>query len=606
ISQDQLVGYVNQLRNFFIEKQSKGEEVNTAVLEALENTGAFTDEMAKLKFFQGLPTADRTEAVTLQKWNEAKASTTNIKEAQVLFRDLKSTLENLDHNGQPMHTAMDQIEASLAKYEVLKTKLASGNYELSSEITNGMESLKEYAWEAHKGNLTQAFLATSQENVSLDEFLTALKAGKYVLPGQNGGRVERSSKFLGQNLTDSQLADLKDSLKVYADQLKITNTNLGTNIDAILTVTDPQIRETLKAQALALNYDRIQTSLAQGTLVNVSALQPELKEYGIVSNYQAFLSSNKNWNESSEADRISAKNEYLLRVGTGNGEDTILADYLTNYTNRNSAYYLKTESLQQRDALAAYYNDATANTLKADDLTALTNWLKDKKYEPSLVTSLNKSVRMETILSGYVGETEEEYFTYLGTKLSGGITDSEKEGLILAKAGLYDPFSSMNPFRTSSADQFLKSFAYKTGFTDFVTKLGTEDVSFTKQAIEANRTEQNQKFAYDIVKKNVIVESYLSYINIGPKGQLEPSDDQKITDRLRELEYQAEQRLGNFLGLVEGYKSVAFDPSKEEANPSIRRALRDFKDTGYEIKDTVYSKNASGDYSFKGGLDNLY
>ncbi|PJZ71616.1 hypothetical protein CH373_18555, partial [Leptospira perolatii] len=54
ISQDQLVGYVNQLRNFFVEKQTKGEEVNTAVLEALENTGAFTDEMAKLKFFQGL------------------------------------------------------------------------------------------------------------------------------------------------------------------------------------------------------------------------------------------------------------------------------------------------------------------------------------------------------------------------------------------------------------------------------------------------------------------------------------------------------------------------------------------------------------------------
>ncbi|PJZ67999.1 hypothetical protein CH360_18505, partial [Leptospira perolatii] len=606
ISQDQLVGYVNQLRNFFIEKQTKGEEVNTAVLEALENTGAFTDEMAKLKFFQGLPTADRTEAATLQKWNEAKANTANIKEAQVLFRDLKSTLENLDRSGQPMYTAMDGIEASLAKYEGLKTKLASADYTLSSDLTNGMESLKEYAWTAHKGNLTQAFLASSQENVSLDEFLAAVKAGKYVLPGQNGGRVERSSKFLGQNLTDAQVADLKDSLKVYADQIKLTNSNLGANLDAILTVTDPQIRETLKAQALALNYDRIQTSLAQGTLVNVNALQPELKEYGIVSNYQAFLSSNKNWNASSEADRTSAKNEYLLRVGNGNSEDTILADYLANYANRNSAYYLKTESLQQRDALAAYYNDTTANTLKADDLTALTNWLKDKKYEPSLVTSLNKSVRMETILSGYVGETEEEYFTYLGSKLNGGITDSEKEGLILAKEGLYDPFSSMNPFRTASADQFLKSFAYKTGFSDFVTKLGSEDLSFTKKSIEANRTEQNQKFAYDIVKKNVIVESYLSYINIGPKGQLEPSDDQKITDRLKELEFQAEQRLGNFLGLVEGYKSVAFDPDKEEANPSIRRALRDFKDTGYEIKDTVYTKNASGDYAFKGGLDNLY
>ncbi|WP_125169991.1 Hint domain-containing protein [Leptospira perolatii] len=606
VTQEQLVGYVNQLRTFFLEKQAKGEQVNSSVLEALENAGTFTDEIEKLRFFQGIPNSDRTIASTQSNWESAKQHTTAIKESQTLFRDLQDTLRNLEKSGQPLYTSMDKIEETLKKFDDLQGKLSNKNFTLDGEILTGMGSLRQYAWEAHKSNLAQAFLIRTNENTTVDQFITEVKAGKYILPGQNGARIEKSAKFIGNDLTALQIEELTSYLQVYSDEVKIYSAEINTGIDAILTVTDPEIREELKTQSLASNYDKIQASISQGQLLSVGALPPELKDYAIVTNYLAFLSSNPSWKTSDSADRAAALNEYLLRMGTDNGEGTILSDFLSHYLERNSSYYLKTEKLKERDLLANYYNGTDSQNLKPDDLVGLSNWLKEKKYEDSLVSSLNQAVRMNTILSGYVGDSESEYFSYLGGKLAGGISDSEKQGLVLSQAGLYNPFGFENPIQGLKTEQFLKNFQHKTGFDYFLSKLDGQDLKFTKEIVEADRIEKNMKFSYDILKKNVLVESYLSYLNITPFGQLEPSDQKKIQDRLRELEMQAEQRLGNFLGIVESYSSATFDPLKADANPSIRRALEDFRASGYEIRDAVYEKDSEGEYVFKGGLDNLY
>ncbi|TGL65964.1 hypothetical protein EHQ64_00005, partial [Leptospira sarikeiensis] len=182
----------------------------------------------------------------------------------------------------------------------------------------------------------------------------------------------------------------------------------------------------------------------------------------------------------------------------------------------------------------------------------------------------------------------------------------EKQGFVLYKAGLYSPFAALDPMSNIRSDFYLKNYQNETGFEDLVSKLGEQDLNLVLEGTRAQGEERKAKYAYDVVKGNVVIESYLSYIGIGAEGQTAPSLDTQITNKERELEFQAEQRLGNLLSLIEGYKSYSFDPDKTEANPSIRQALKEIQDSGYEITDTVYNKNVStGTYDFIGGINNL-
>ncbi|RHX91683.1 hypothetical protein, partial [Leptospira stimsonii] len=604
ISRETLATTVEGLRAFFLEKQYKGEQVNPAIIEALENAGAFTDEIEKLNFFKNIPAADRTEAKLNAALSDAKVYTTALGEAEKLFQDLRGTLNSVEQGGKPLSLSIEQINASLKKYEDLKAKLDGKAFTLDPKIVSGMESLKEFSWENHKETLVQAFLTRTGDNFSVNQFLAEVKTGKYVLPGNNGTTVQKDAKFLGQDLTASQLAELTEQLQYYADQTMIQNVSLSQSLDGFLSTQDPGLKAELEKKAVSVGYQRILASLNQGVFSDVTQLPASLASFAVISNFNAFLKSKPNWNPANSADRDAARSEYLLRVGGEHGEPAILSDFLSNYDTRNSSYYLP-DFLKETEVLQSYYSRQATDNLQPDDLASLTTWLQEKKYEPNLVQALNKAVRMDSLLSGYLGEDETEYLNYAGSKLVGGLSDAEKEGFFLNQAGAYSPFQNLNPSSELQTNQFLRDFQFKTGFKELADTIDSDGLRLAKAKDQAKRDENITKFSYDLVKGNIIVESYLSYLNIGPNGRLEPDQDTQITNRLRELEFQAEQRLGSFMNLVEGYKSFAFDPDKEDQNPSIRRALEDFAGSGYSVRDDVYAKDGSGNYTFMPGINNL-
>ncbi|TGM03136.1 hypothetical protein EHQ76_10230 [Leptospira barantonii] len=604
ISRETLAVTVENLRNFFLEKQYNGEEINPAILEALENAGVFTDEIEKLNYYKNIPVAERTETKLNTSLTDAKSYTTTLGDAEKLFQDLRSTIGSIEQTGKPLSLSIDQINDSLKKYEDLKAKLDGKAFALDSNIVSGMESLKEFSWENHKSTLVQAFLTRTGDSFNVNQFLNEIKSGKYVLPGNNGTTVQKDAKFLGKDLTAAQLAELTEQLNYYADQSTIQNVSLASGLDAFLSTQDPTLKAELQQKAVSVGYQRILASLNQGVFSDVSSLPASLTNFAIISNYNAFLASKTNWNANNAADRDAARSEYLLRVGGDHGEAGILSDYLSNYSSRNSSYYLP-DFLKEAEVLQSYYSRQATDNLQPDDLASLTTWLQNKKYEPSLVQALNKAVRMDTILSNYSGEDTTEYLNYSNSKLAGGLSDAEKEGFFLNQSGAYNPFGNLNPASEIQTNQLLRDFQFKTGFKELADTFDTDGLRLAKAKAQAQRDENTVKFSYDLVKGNIIVESYLSYLNIGPKGQLEPSQDTQITNRLRELEFQAEHRLGGFMNLVEGYKSFAFDPDKEDQNPSIRRALEDFSTSGYSVRDAAYAKDGSGNYTFMAGINNL-
>lgn len=604
ISRETLAVTVENLRNFFLEKQYNGEEINPAILEALENAGVFTDEIEKLNYYKNIPVADRTETKLNASLTDAKSYTTALGDAEKLFQSLRSTIGSIEQTGKPLSLSIDQINDSLKKYEDLKTKLDGKAFALDSNIVSGMESLKEFSWENHKSTLVQAFLTRTGDSFNVNQFLNEIKSGKYVLPGSNGTTVQKDAKFLGKDLTAAQLAELTEQLDYYADQSTIQNVSLASGLDAFLSTQDPTLKAELQQKAVSVGYQRILASLNQGVFSDVSSLPASLTNFAIISNYNAFLASKTNWNANNAADRDTARSEYLLRVGGDHGEAAVLSDYLSNYSSRNSSYYLP-DFLKEAEVLQSYYSRQATDNLQPDDLASLTTWLQNKKYEPSLVQALNKAVRMDTILSNYSGEDTTEYLNYSNSKLAGGLSDAEKEGFFLNQSGAYNPFGNLNPASEIQTNQLLRDFQFRTGFKELADTFDTDGLRLAKAKAQAQRDENIVKYSYDLVKGNIIVESYLSYLNIGPKGQLEPSQDTQITNRLRELEFQAEHRLGGFMNLVEGYKSFAFDPDKEDQNPSIRRALEDFSTSGYTVRDEVYTKDGSGNYTFMAGINNL-
>ncbi|WP_167881512.1 hypothetical protein, partial [Leptospira bourretii] len=144
----------------------------------------------------------------------------------------------------------------------------------------------------------------------------------------------------------------------------------------------------------------------------------------------------------------------------------------------------------------------------------------------------------------------------------------------------------------------------KTGFSELALSLKEESVKLAVASIGYKAEEDKKKLAWDISNKVVKVESYLSYTQITQAGQATPTESVQVTNRLRELEFQAEHRLGNFLSIIEEYNSYSYDTSKEDQNPSLKVLLKEIKNSGYSVRDAVYSKNENLEYEFLGGFDN--
>ncbi|TGL58462.1 hypothetical protein EHQ64_18590, partial [Leptospira sarikeiensis] len=453
IDQEELISYVKDLRNFFITKQQNGEQINSSILSALETAGAYTDELENLKYFASIPVADRTESNLNTTLTTAKTYTTTIQEARTLFVELQSTLKALQASGQPAFNSITQIEAGLQKFAALQTKLQGSDFELDADVVSGMDSLKNYAWEIRKEQLGEAFLSELISNTSLDQFITEVRAGKQWAVDPNAASTNpyalsqnTEAKFLGQALTETQIQELYSFLKVYRDQAKIQNADLSKGIESILISSDPDIKEELQKQALALGYERINANLAQGAFASASSYPPELADYALVSNFSAYLGaiSAAATANNQTVDKSEVLRNFLLTYGIASQGQSLLENFVSNFDTRNSSYYLP-DFLKERDLAYAYYYRSATENLTPDNMASLTSWLQSKKYESSLVNSLNKTVRMDSLLSGYLGDPDSEYLDYAENKLSGGLSDSEKQGFVLYKAGLYSPFAALDP-----------------------------------------------------------------------------------------------------------------------------------------------------------------
>ncbi|MBM9547317.1 hypothetical protein JWG40_09840, partial [Leptospira sp. 201903074] len=598
ISQENLISYTKGIREFLTAKAARGEEVNASLWESLANAEVFTKEMAGLKYYQNLSTTEKADTAKLKTdYEESKLAREAAEEATKLFAELRSMIDGLEAQGLPLDQSMDQIGASLNQFETLKTKLDQSGYSLDSSIISGMDNLKAFAWENQKVILAKAYLGTISNNGTIDKFLSDVKSGKFVLPGPSG-KLERTANFLGAALTEAQITEIEELITPYDLQARLLRTSNLAQVDSLLLTYDEDLRDAGKELALRQSLSRIQTSLAQGTIPNLTQYPAELKNYILTATFEDYASRNVDMGVQTLANEFAS----FMRLGDSD-RDTVMT-YAGERGSKNPSTYLP-DSLKEYHLLNTYYQNWTGD-LSPEDTVGLTNWLNTNGYESNLIGALTKASRMDYLLRSYSGENIEEYITSAGNKLGSPVTEEEKQSILLSQAGLYDPThaNGIDPFFTIQQGVFLNSYSYKTGFSELALSLKEESVKIAVANIGYKEEEDKKKLAWDISNKVVKVESYLSYTQITQAGQATPTENVQVTNRLRELEFQAEHRLGNFLSIVEEYNSYSYDTTKEDQNPSLKVLLKEIKNSGYSVRDAVYSKNANLEYEFLGGFDN--
>ncbi|MCG6146457.1 polymorphic toxin-type HINT domain-containing protein [Leptospira bandrabouensis] len=598
ISQENLISYTKGIREFLTAKAARGEEVNASLWESLANAEVFTKEMAGLKYYQSLSTADKADTAKLKTdYEESKSTRETAEEAAKLFAELRSMIDGLETQGLPLDQSMDQIGLSLTKFETLKTKLDQSGYSLDSSIISGMDNLKTFAWENQKVILAKAYLGTIANNGTIDKFLSDVKSGKFVLPGPSG-KLERTANFLGAALTETQITEIEELITPYDLQARLLRTSNLAQVDSLLLTYDEDLRDAGKELALRQSLSRIQTSLAQGTIPNLTQYPAELKNYILTATFEDYATRNVDMGVQTLANEFAS----LMRLSDSD-RDTVMT-YAGERESKNPSTYLP-DSLKEYHLLNTYYQNWTED-LSPEDTAGLANWLNTNGYESNLIGALTKATRMNYLLRSYSGENIDEYITSASSKLGSPVTDEEKQSILLSQAGLYDPThaNGIDPFFVIQQGVYLNSYSYKTGFSDLANSLKEESVKLAVASIGYKGEEDKKKLAWDISNKVVKVESYLSYTQITQAGQATPTESVQVTNRLRELEFQAEHRLGNFLSIIEEYNSYSYDTTKEDQNPSLKVLLKEIKNSGYSVRDAVYSKNANLEYEFLGGFDN--
>ncbi|MCG6153951.1 polymorphic toxin-type HINT domain-containing protein [Leptospira bandrabouensis] len=598
ISQENLISYTKGIREFLTAKAARGEEVNASLWESLANAETFTKEMAGLKYYQNLSAAEKADTAKLKTdYEESKTTRETAEEATRVFAELRSMIDGLEAQGMPLDQSLDQIGASLTKFETLKTKLDQSGYNLDSSVIAGMDNLKAFAWENQKVILAKAYLGTITNNGTIEKFLSDVKSGKFVLPGPSG-KLERTANFLGAALTEDQITEIEELITPYDLQARLLRTSNLAQVDSLLLTYDEDLRDAGKELALRQSLSRIQTSLAQGTIPNLAQYPAELKNYILTATFEDYATRNVDMGAQTLANEFAS----FMRLSDSD-RDTVMT-YAGERGSKNPSTYLP-DSLKEYHLLNTYYQNWTED-LSPEDTAGLANWLNTNGYESNLIGALTKATRMNYLLRSYSGENIDEYITSASSKLGSPVTDEEKQSILLSQAGLYDPThaNGIDPFFVIQQGVYLNSYSYKTGFSDLANSLKEESVKLAVASIGYKAEEDKKKLAWDISNKVVKVESYLSYTQITPQGQATPTESVQVTNRLRELEFQAEHRLGNFLAIVEEYNSYSYDTAKEDQNPSLKVLLKEIKNSGYSVRDAVYSKNENLEYEFLGGFDN--
>lgn len=597
ISQEDLISYTKNIKEFLLQKTSKGEEVNSALWEALANVEAFTEELEGLKYYSNLESAKKTDKAQLEsEFNTAKASKKALEEANGIFKDLQSKISQMDKSGLPLHLAFTNIESALQKYEELKTKFTSSDYS-SARLEEGFNQLKEFAWQTQKDKIAEAFYARGAQGVPLSNFMKDIRDNKFIMriDGNN-----RTANFLGKPLTETEISEIESYLTGYDIQLKLQRTENLSKIDDIILTLDEEYRESTKNLSLRQSFERINSQIAQGVFPNISSFPSDMKDYSLFASFEAFASYQ------ATGSLEEKKTQFLLQTGLSSQESDKLTTYLQDRDSKNLSNYLP-DLLQEAYLYLDFASRDWTSALDPEDTASLTNWLTTNGYDDGLTASLKKAVRKDHLFKNYSGEKLEEYIASANAKLTGGLSSEETSSLVLFREGLYNPSlpSGIDPNSQVLSSLHERSYTFSTGFSEFANDLGEESEKIQLEIYRKGIDEKNKKYAWNVSRNSIKIESYLSYTSISPDGQTTPSIETQTNNRLRELEFQAEHRLGNFLALLEEYNSFAFDPLKESGNPSLQAIIDELSDNGYEVRDEEYSKNASLEYEFAGTFDNI-
>ncbi|WP_167483246.1 hypothetical protein, partial [Leptospira bourretii] len=208
-------------------------------------------------------------------------------------------------------------------------------------------------------------------NGTIDKFLSDVKSGKFVLPGPSG-KLERTANFLGAALTETQITEIEELITPYDLQARLLRTSNLAQVDSLLLTYDEDLRDAGKELALRQSLSRIQTSLAQGTIPNLTQYPAELKNYILTATFEDYATRNVDMGVQTLANEFAS----LMRLSDSD-RDTVMT-YAGERGSKNPSTYLP-DSLKEYHLLNTYYQNWT-DDLSPEDTTSLANWLNTNGY----------------------------------------------------------------------------------------------------------------------------------------------------------------------------------------------------------------------------------
>uniref|UniRef100_UPI00099112FE hypothetical protein n=1 Tax=Leptospira alexanderi TaxID=100053 RepID=UPI00099112FE len=560
---------------------------------------------------------------------------------------------------------IDQLREN--SWEVFKRNLA--NAYLTQRVGNPI--LSEFLTELKEGKFS--VLGPNQGVVEIDsKFLgkamtdsEILEVGEYLKPFDNMAMIQRQGLISD---LDTYLKDYDPELKEEMRTFSLVNqySLIKNGIAQGSVYPDRELPPELKNFTLISTFEYY--------------LSNTKEEITVTENGQPVKKMVKKYDSSSADSRRAAMSDFLLKLGPvhkKNANGTLVLDpqrqaqiealtneYLANYGSKNPSSYLDSQILKNFEAKAAYYAekelritrnadpnvpaDQKKEELSYDDLEALTTWLVEAKFDPSTQTAITETARMDFLLSHYYGEDTEDlsaedlqkkpelaafygeggkgYFSEMDTYFTNQgktvLTTEEKDRFRLLSSGVTDAWGlwQYDPSSLVQRQVVLQNFGYANEYEDLVESLNLETKRLKTELAKANRNIQKEKYVNDYRNGLIHFDSYLSYLGVptdNVAGDVLTNEALAIQGRLRELEINAEQKLGGLFNLLENHKSAVFDQTpladalpgdaiqtKADLNPGLRTAAK-VMSSAYTLSDDVLSKDANGNYSFDGDFTNL-
>ncbi|EQA79294.1 hypothetical protein LEP1GSC193_0422, partial [Leptospira alstonii serovar Pingchang str. 80-412] len=560
---------------------------------------------------------------------------------------------------------IDQLREN--SWEVFKRNLA--NAYLTQRVGNPI--LSEFLTELKEGKFN--VLGANQGIVEIDsKFLgkamtdsEILEVGEYLKPFDDMASIQRQGLISD---LDTYLKDYDPELKEEMRTFSLVNqySSIKNGIAQGNVYPDRELPQELKDFTIISTFEYY--------------LSNTKEEVTVTENGQPVKKMVKKYDPKSADSRRAAMSDLLLKLGPVHKKDAngalvldpqrqaqieaLTNEYLANYGSKNPSSYLDSQILKNFEAKAAYYAekelritqnadpnvpaDQKKEELSYDDLQALTTWLVEAKFDPSTQTAITETARMDFLLSHYYGEDTEDlsaqdlqknpqlaalygtggkgyfsemdaYFTNQGKTV---LTTEEKDRFRLLSSGVTDSWGlwQYDPSSLIQRQVVLQNFGYANEYEDLVESLQTETKRLKVELAKANQNIRKEKYVNDYRNGLIHFDSYLSYLGVptdNVAGDVLTNENLAIQGRLRELEINAEQKLGGLFNLLENHKSAVFDQTpladalpgdaiqtKADLNPGLRTAAK-VMSSSYVLSDNVLQKDANGHYTFDGDFTNL-